>query len=63
MRNPEIRRFTWRQKTRIIHRKLDFWLVDNALQEEIDQVDIVSSIKSDHSAILLLINGIEEHTR
>ena len=50
----------WRQKTPIIQRRLHFWLVDNAKQEEIDQVDIVPSIKSDHSAILLSINGREE---
>ena len=60
VRNLETKRFTWRQKTPIIQRRLDFWLVDNALQEEIDQADIVPSIKSDHSAIGLPINGIVE---
>ena len=62
-RNLEIKLFTWRQKTPLIQRRLDFWLVDNALQEEIDQADIVPSIKSDHSAILLSINGIDEEIR
>ena len=56
IRNPQIKRFTWRQKMPIIQRRLDFWLVDNALQEEIEQAHIVPSIKSDHSEI----NGIEE---
>ena len=37
-------------------------LTDNALQEEIDQVNIIPSIKSDHSAILLSINEIDEQT-
>ena len=60
LRNPGIRRFTWTQKTPMIQRRLDFWLTDNALQEEIEQVSIIPSIKSDHSAILLSINGIEE---
>ena len=60
VRNLETKRFTSRQKTPIIQRRLDFWLVDNALQEEIDQADIVPSIKSDHSTILLSINGIGE---
>ncbi|KAL9979618.1 hypothetical protein ACROYT_G017301 [Oculina patagonica] len=60
LRNPGIRRFTWTQKTPVIQRRLDFWLTDNALQEEIDQVSIIPSIKSDHSAILLSVNGIEE---
>ena len=62
LRNPDIKRFTWRQKTPIIQRRLDFGLTDNALQEDIDQVDIFPSIKSDHSAILLSINGIEEQS-
>lgn len=63
IRNPEIKRFTWRQKTPLIQRRLDFWFIDNALQEEIDQADIIPSIKLDHSAILLSINGIEEQIR
>ena len=46
-----------------IQRRLDYWLADNALQEEIDQVDIIPSIKSDHSAILLTIKGIENESR
>ena len=58
--NLETKRFTWRQKTPIIQGRLDFWLADNALQEEIDQAFIVPSTKSDHSAIRLSINGIEE---
>ena len=37
-----------------------FWSIDNALQEEIYQVDIIPSIKSDHSAIFLSINRIQE---
>lgn len=41
-------------------RRLDFWLVDNDLQEEIDQANIIPSIKTDYSAILLSINRIGE---
>ena len=61
--HPEIKRFTFRQKIPLIQRRLDFWLVNNALQEEIDHADIVPSIKSDHSAILLSISGIDEQIR
>ena len=62
IRNPETKRFTWRQKTPLIQRRLDFWLTDNTLQEDIDQVDIIPSIKSDHSAVVLSINGIENQS-
>ena len=46
-----------------IQKRLDYWLADNALQEEIDQVDTIPSINSDHSAILLTIKGIENESR
>ena len=63
VRNPNIKRFTWRQKTPFVQRRLHFWLIDNALQEDIDQVDIIPSIKSDHSAIVLSISSVENKTR
>ena len=63
LRNPLVKRFTWRQKNPIIQRWLDFWLVSNDLQEDIESVDILPSIKSDHSAIVLSINGIDENNR
>ena len=46
-----------------MQRRLDFWLIDNVLQEDINQVDIIPSIKSDHSAIVLSINSVENQTR
>ena len=39
---------------------LDFWLVGNSLQDDIDSVDIKTSIKSDHSAIRPSINGLDD---
>ena len=56
-------RFTWRQKTPIIQRRLDYWLVNDSLQDDIVSVDIIPSIKSDHSAITLSINGIDDSKR
>jgi len=50
-----VKRFTWRQKTPVIQRRLDFWLVSNGTQEDIDNVDVIPSLKSDHSAIVLSI--------
>ena len=60
MRNPTVTRFTWRQKKPIIQRRLDYWLVSDSLQDDIDSVDIKTSIKSDHSAITLSINGLPD---
>jgi len=35
-------------------------LISDIYQDEVEQVKIIPSIKSDHSAIVLLFNGIEE---
>ena len=63
IRNPITKRFTWRQKNPLIQRRLDFWLISNSLQDEIDKTDIVTSIKTDHSAITLDIDSIGETNR
>ena len=39
---------------------LDFWLVSDTLQEDLESVEIIPSIKSDHSAITLALNGIDD---
>ena len=60
IRNPTDARFTWHQKTPIIQRRLDYWLVRDCLQVDIDTVDIITAIKSDHSAITLGMNSLDE---
>ena len=60
VRNPDERRFSWWQKNPVIQRRLDFWLTSSSLQEDVENVDIIPAIKSDHSAITLLINGIQD---
>ena len=39
------------------------WLISDICQDEVEQVKIIPSIKSDHSAITLLLNGIAEEQR
>ena len=43
----------------MIQRRLDFWLTSSSLQEDVESVNIIKAIKSDHSAITLFVNGIE----
>ena len=63
IRNPDAMRFTWRRKNPIIQRRLDFWLISSITQEEVVNVDIIPAIRTDHSAITIHINGIEETRR
>ena len=60
IRSSTATRFTWRQKKPIIQRRFDYWIVSDSLQDDIDSVDIKTSIKSDHSAIRLSINGLSD---
>ena len=63
IRNPTASRFTWRQKTSVVQRRLDYWLISEGLQDEIISAEIKASIKTDHSAITLSINGLNETER
>ena len=58
IRNPDTKRFTWRQKKPFIQRRLDYWLISDVCQDNIEKSDIISSINSDHSAIFLHFNNI-----
>ena len=61
IRNPTDTRFTWRQKSPLIQRRLDYWLIRNDVQEDVESVEIITAIKSDHSAIALSINSLDEN--
>ena len=62
-RNPDSRRFTWRRKTPFLQRRLDYFLVSDSLQESIEIIDIIPSIASDHSAIILKLRPTYEGNR
>ena len=49
IRNPKLKRFSWRQKSPMIQQWLDYWLISNNIQKEIDKVDIIPAIRSGNS--------------
>ena len=63
IRNPDAKKFTWRQKSPIIQRRLDYWPISDLLQDDVANVDIVTAIKTDHSAITLEINSLKDQQR
>lgn len=60
VKNPQIKRFTWRQKTPPIHSRLDYWLISDALFDCVEDMDILPSFKSDHSPIILHLASIKK---
>ena len=53
MRNPDCKRFTYRQKTPFLQRRLDYFFISDELQESISKVDALPSLRSDHSPIYM----------
>ena len=46
IRNPDVKRFTWRLKNPLVQRRLDFWLITSSIQEEVENVDIIPAIRT-----------------
>jgi len=61
--NPEVRRYTWRQNNPLIQCRLDYFLISDALIENVDKVDIFPGMRTDHSAILINLRLQKEYQR
>ena len=51
IRNQSLKRFTFRQKTPCLARRLDRFLISNLLQQRVSKCEILRSLLSDHSYI------------
>ena len=63
VRNPDVKRFTRRNKNPFIQRRLDYLILSEGLQDSIEIMDIIPSVQSDHSVLKLKISHINERTR
>ena len=50
-RNPDVKRFTFRQKRPFVQTRLDYWFIDNQLERSVGMCDILPSITPDHADI------------
>ena len=46
-------------KNPLIQRRLDFWLISDSCQDKVEETDIKTAIRTDHSAITISFNSIE----
>ena len=62
VRNPDTRCFSWRRKTPFKQRidLLDFFLVSDSMQENIESTGIIPLVGSDHSAIKIKLCSLQE---
>ena len=56
IRNQKLKRFTFRQKTPCLARRLDRFLISKLLQARVRKCEILPSLLSDHSPISITIN-------
>jgi len=63
VKNPDRKRYTWRQNRPRIQCRLDYWIISDQLHDSVDNVDILPSIRSDHSAIYLKLKTTEGDQR
>ena len=56
----QLQKNTWLQKTPLNQTRLDFWLLNDFLQDEISDARIIPSIKADHSGISLRFSSIDK---
>ena len=63
IRNPTTHSFTWSQSQPLIFSRLDFWLISNSLSDNVSNVDIIPSIKTDHSCIILELQDVDAEVK
>ena len=63
IRNPSVKRFTYRQHKPLIQRRLDYFLLSDYLQDYTKHTDIIPAVLTDHSAIILKLSGSEGSQR
>ena len=63
IKNPQLKSYTWSQKSPEVFCRLDYWLISNNLQDFVKSTDIIPAIKTDHAAIDLVIADIESNVK
>ena len=63
VRDPDVKRFTRRNKNPFIQRRLNYFIPSERLQDSIEIMDVIHSVQSDHSGLKLKITPINEWTR
>ena len=63
VRNPDAKRFTFRQGNSRILKRLDFFLVSSILQENVDKAKVLTALRSDHSPVLVTFKEITENEK
>ena len=63
IRNSDSRRFTYRSKSPFLQRRLDYLFISDSIPEDVNRIDILASLNSDHSPVYLKFSEGNETSR
>ena len=63
VKNPNKKRYTWRQHSPSVKCRLDYFLISDVLEDNTEAVDILAAQKSDHSGIVLQLKNLNQERR
>ena len=63
IKHPDMKSFTWSQKSPRIFCRLDYWLISNNLGDFVGSTEIVSAVRTDHDAISLEFGKLENELK
>ena len=63
IRNHDSRQFTYRSKSTFLQCRLDYLFISNCIQEDVNQINILASLNSDHSPVYLKFSEGNETSR
>ena len=63
LRSPGLRQFTWRRKTPLTIRRLDFFLISNTLQSEVKACEHLFPLPNHHTPVKIHFQSSTEHKK
>ena len=60
LRNPDKKCYMWKQTKALVQHWLDYWLISDDFQDDVDNTGIIFAIKTDHAAIVLQVNSVDK---
>ena len=58
-KNPDVKSFTWSQKSPPVFCRLDYWLISNNLSDFVELTEIIPAVRTDHDAISSELGKLE----
>ena len=62
-KNPDVKSFTWSQKSPPVFCLLDYWLISNNLSDFVELTEIIPAVRTDHDAISLELGKLEDELK